>query len=185
MGGTGILPESEGPRGAAVSGEGGAGFESLLQEPQAGARGQLTSAPLRASRHQSRPRCCTLACREGPSSRPGPPLSGLCSVQFWGGGGPHTAQTAPRPPQPQAPPPPWERLLLTPRGSSRPLTCRQPSQPGSLGPSRDPLFREPTPLSASSLRSDHCTGMRQEPLLRHPLRTPGTWIIFWHIAGAR
>ena len=114
---TGILPESEGPRGAAVSGEGGAGFESLLQEPQAGARGWLTSAPLRASWHQSQPRCRTLACREGPSPWPGPPLSGLCSVQFLGGGGAPHSKTAPRPPRPRAPPPPWKRLLLTPRGS--------------------------------------------------------------------
>ena len=84
----------------------------------------------------------------------------FCPV-LGGQGAPHSTDCTAAPAAP-SPPAPSERLLLTPRGSRRPPTCRQPSHPDSLGPSRDPLFREPTPLSASSLHCDPRTGTRQE-----------------------
>ena len=106
----------------------------------------------------------------------------FCPV-LGGWGAPHS-KTAPRPPQPRAPPPPWKRLLLTPEAPADPQPAGGPPGQTPSGPPGDPLFREPTPLSASSLRCDPRTGMRQEPLLRRSPRIPGTWIVAWHVTGA-
>ena len=121
--------------------------------------------------------------------RPEPPARAptlrpvFCPV-LGGRGRPHSTD-GPATPAAPSPPAPLEWLLLTPRGSCRPPTCRQPSHPDSLGPSWDPLFQEPTPPSTSSLCSDTCTGIRQESFLRRSLRTPGTAIVSWKVAGAR
>lgn len=121
--------------------------------------------------------------------RPEPPARAptlrpvFCPV-LGGRGRPHSTD-CPATPAAPSPPAPLEWLLLTPRGSCRPPTCRQPSHPDSLGPSWDPLFQEPTPPSTSSLCSDTCTGIRQESFLRRSLRTPGTAIVSWKVAGAR
>ena len=189
MGGTGILSECEGPRGATMSRGARGGFESLLQEPQAGAQGRPTSAPPRASWHQAWPRHWTLACRGGTvslglSPRPGPPPSGLCSAQFWGDRGPHTAQTAPWPPQPRAHPHPQNGFFSPQEAPADPQPAGSPPTQTPLGPPGTLCFENP-----HHFPHPPCTVTpaleRDRSLLRRSLRTPGTGIISWNVTGAQ